>query len=70
MFRSDEQIAELVRAHSKLCTHPSHATPCPQPCFACFEALHDVGEWVECGSCGGWHPASYFGDCRYDPMRA
>jgi len=26
-------------------------------------------DWEECGVCGGWHPADWFGDCRDDEMR-
>jgi hypothetical protein len=33
------------------------------------QAVERGGEWVECGSCGGWHPADWFGDCRDDEMR-
>lgn len=33
------------------------------------QAIERGEEWEECGSCGGWHPATWGGDCRDDEMR-
>jgi hypothetical protein len=33
------------------------------------QAVERGEEWEECGSCGGWHPADWFGDCRDDERR-
>ena len=33
------------------------------------QAIERGEEWEECGGCGGWHPATWGGDCRDDEMR-